>query len=450
MSQTETVRSIRNRLFTLLLRAFATVVVITLVIVLVSTLLTLTYQTQKPERTQGPILDRLETYFLTHGNWEGVASIQRELSRFELFQWKNSILLDSKENIIIEKGVQVETITPYIIAVEDTVIPLVVNDETVGGLVIIPGILSSRWLIAASGLVPVFIVSFFLAILTTLIGLFLTRRVVAPLAEVIAAAQEVTNGNFETRVHVKGPDDLRVLIDSFNQMATTLQRNEQERRDMLADVAHELRTPLTVLRGRLEGILDGIYEANDKNLSTALASTYLLEHLVEDLQLLALAESRQLQFNKKDIDLIVLTTRSLQMFAAQAQEKQISLSLDHNTAETNIMLDPQRTEQIIGNLLNNALQFAPIGGKVWINIQADPEKLMISVNDNGAGVASADMPFIFNRFWRKEKSRSRLFGGSGLGLAITKHLVEAQGGTVYAERNETNGLSVKILFFPNT
>jgi signal transduction histidine kinase len=176
----------------------------------------------------------------------------------------------------------------------------------------------------------------------------------------------------------------------------------------------------------------------------------LLEHLVEDLQLLALAESRQLQFNKKDIDLIVLTTRSLQMFAAQAQEKQISLSLDHNTAETNIMLDPQRTEQIIGNLLNNALQFAPIGGKVWINIQADPEKLMISVNDNGAGVASADMPFIFNRFWRKEKSRSRLFGGSGLGLAITKHLVEAQGGTVYAERNETNGLSVKILFFPNT
>jgi two-component system OmpR family sensor kinase/two-component system sensor histidine kinase BaeS len=218
---------------------------------------------------------------------------------------------------------------------------------------------------------------------------------------------------------------------------------------MLADVAHELRTPLTVLRGRLEGILDGIYTADEKNLAPALASTYLLEHLVEDLRLLALAESRQLQFNKKEIDLIELTRRSLQMFAAEAQEKQISLSLEHNTAETKLMLDPQRTEQIIGNLLNNAFQFAPVGGRVWINIQADPDAIRISVNDNGVGVPSADMPFIFHRFWRKEKSRSRAHGGTGLGLAITKHLVEAQGGTIYAEQNETNGLSVIIIFSPN-
>lgn len=449
MSQTETVRSIRNRLFALLLRAFATVVVITLVIVLVSTLFTLTSPNQFPERNRLPILDQLETYYLVHGNWDGVSSIQSELSRFELFQWKNSILLDTKDTILIDKGMPVNTITTYTPIGEDSLIPVEVKDEFVGSLVLKSKTLSSRWLIAASGLIPVFIVSIFLAILTTLIGLFLTRRVVAPLAEVIAAAQEVTKGKFETRVNVKGPDDLRVLSDSFNQMTATLERNEQEHRDMLADVAHELRTPLTVLRGRLEGILDGIYTADEKNLAPALASTYLLEHLVEDLRLLALAESRQLQFNKKEIDLIELTRRSLQMFAAEAQEKQISLSLEHNTAETKLMLDPQRTEQIIGNLLNNAFQFAPVGGRVWINIQADPDAIRISVNDNGVGVPSADMPFIFHRFWRKEKSRSRAHGGTGLGLAITKHLVEAQGGTIYAEQNETNGLSVIIIFSPN-
>ena len=449
MSQTETVRSIRNRLFALLLRAFATVVVITLVIVLVSTLFTLTSPNQFPERNRLPILDQLETYYLVHGNWDGVSSIQSELSRFELFQWKNSILLDTKDTILIDKGIPVNTITTYTPIGEDSLIPVEVKDEFVGSLVLKSKTLSSRWLIAASGLIPVFIVSIFLAILTTLIGLFLTRRVVAPLAEVIAAAQEVTKGKFETRVNVKGPDDLRVLSDSFNQMTATLERNEQEHRDMLADVAHELRTPLTVLRGRLEGILDGIYTADEKNLAPALASTYLLEHLVEDLRLLALAESRQLQFNKKEIDLIELTRRSLQMFAAEAQEKQISLSMEHNTAETKLMLDPQRTEQIIGNLLNNAFQFAPVGGRVWINIQADPDAIRISVNDNGVGVPSADMPFIFHRFWRKEKSRSRAHGGTGLGLAITKHLVEAQGGTIYAEQNETNGLSVIIIFSPN-
>jgi methyl-accepting chemotaxis protein len=273
MSQTETVRSIRNRLFALLLRAFATVVVITLVIVLVSTLFTLTSPNQFPERNRLPILDQLETYYLVHGNWDGVSSIQSELSRFELFQWKNSILLDTKDTILIDKGMPVNTITTYTPIGEDSLIPVEVKDEFVGSLVLKSKTLSSRWLIAASGLIPVFIVSIFLAILTTLIGLFLTRRVVAPLAEVIAAAQEVTKGKFETRVNVKGPDDLRVLSDSFNQMTATLERNEQEHRDMLADVAHELRTPLTVLRGRLEGILDGIYTADEKNLAPALATT---------------------------------------------------------------------------------------------------------------------------------------------------------------------------------
>ncbi len=293
---------------------------------------------------------------------------------------------------------------------------------------------------------PVVLASFVLAVFATLIGLLLTRRVVSPLAEVIAAAEEIAGGHLQTRVRVKAPDDLRDLSESFNKMADALERNDHERRDMLANIAHELRTPLTVMRGRLEGIMDGVYPADENHVGPALEEAYLLERLVEDLRLLTLAETHQLAFEKRELDLVEIARRSLNMFQAEADEKKISLDLVTSLEKALIVADPLRSEQVIGNLLSNALRYVPQGGRVWVEISLTGDEVEISINDNGPGVPEADLPFIFNRFWRGEKSRSRVSGGAGLGLAIAKLLVEGQDGRITARSLPGGGLQVSVSF----
>jgi signal transduction histidine kinase len=252
----------------------------------------------------------------------------------------------------------------------------------------------------------------------------------------------VADGKLDTRIPTKGPQDLRSLSESFNEMASSLERNDRERRDMLADIAHELRTPLSVIRGRLEGIVDGVYPETDVPVSTALEQTYLLERLVDDLRLLTLVESRQLHFEYKPVDLGNLAQHVIDLFQAEAREKNISLSLNRLSENLTVEADAQRTEQVIANLVGNALRYVPENGRVWIEVSADGESVSLSVNDNGKGVPKADLPFIFDRFWRKDKSRSRISGGTGLGLAIARQLIEAQGGQVSANNLPEGGLQV--------
>jgi signal transduction histidine kinase len=215
---------------------------------------------------------------------------------------------------------------------------------------------------------------------------------------------------------------------------------------MLADIAHELRTPLTIMRGRLEGIVDGIYPANADHITPALEETYLLERLVEDLRLLTLAESRQLHFEHSDVNLNDLTNHVIAMFQAEAEDKQISLSAQLPDKATIITADHQRTEQVVGNLVANAIRYTPEGGRVWIKVEEASGSVILSVNDNGPGVAADDLSRIFNRFWREEKSRSRASGGAGLGLAIARQLVEAQGGQISASNLPEGGLQVSCQF----
>ena len=447
MNQKQTVHSIRNRLFVLLLRAFGAVVVITTGFILAATLLVIFLSPQTGLINRVPVISRLETYYLARGNWDGVIDVFKNASTNESYQWQHATLLDDQNRVLITDGTVVNKGSVYQFTGKETVLPITVNGITAGKLVIDHGIYSSGWRIVLSLMFPVFLISIFLAILTVMIGLLLTRSVIIPLAEVIAAARAVASGRLETRVSAQGPDVLRDLSDSFNQMAGNLERNELDRRDMLADIAHELRTPLTVLRGRLEGILDGVYEADDKTITPALESTYLLERLVEDLRLLTLAESRQLHFDKKEVDLVPILKNTIELFTAEANERNVSLTFENGDEPCICTLDPQRSEQIFGNLISNALRFVPSGGKVRVILETRSDGITIEINDNGKGVPPEDLPFIFNRFWRKEKSRSRASGGSGLGLAIARQLVEAQGGSISAENNANGGLSVK-LFFP--
>jgi signal transduction histidine kinase len=213
---------------------------------------------------------------------------------------------------------------------------------------------------------------------------------------------------------------------------------------MLADIAHELRTPLSVIRGRLEGIIDGIYSENGSQISMALEQTYLLQRLVDDLRLLTLAETRQLQFDKRNVNLGDVVERVLEMFSAEAREKNISLVFPERDGDLSALVDPQRIEQVLSNLIGNSLRYVPEGGKVWVTANETSDGVRITVNDNGGGIPDEDLPYIFDRFWRKEKSRARVSGGSGLGLAIAKQLIEAQGGTITAQNLPEGGLQIEI------
>jgi signal transduction histidine kinase len=226
-----------------------------------------------------------------------------------------------------------------------------------------------------------------------------------------------------------------------------LERNDRERREMLAIVAHELRTPLSVLRGRLEGIVDGIYPADGAHIAQALEETYLLGRLVDDLRLLTLAESRQLHFDLSEIDLAGLAARSVELFAAEAEENGIRLNLTIGEGIFPLKADPQRMEQAIGNLVGNALRYVPAGGVVDLTVRGEAgQQMILAVSDSGPGVPEADLPHIFDRFWRADSARSRHTGGSGLGLAIAKELIEAQGGQIRARNRVEGGLEVMISF----
>ncbi|MBI5950060.1 MAG: HAMP domain-containing protein [Chloroflexi bacterium] len=391
-------------------------------------------------------MSTLEGYYLAKGNWDGVETAFNSLGGLSDI---SSLLLDNEHHIIIDR--RPDSTSPastvgstYEIQNKDIVFNLSVEDKPIGYLVIAPYSLTQRFGIARAIVLPVGIISLTLVIFLVIVAMLLIRRFVNPLADLIYAARAVADGNLETRIPTEGPQDLRTLSESFNEMATSLERNDRERRDMLADIAHELRTPLSVIRGRLEGIVDGVYSETGAPVSTALEQTYLLERLVDDLRLLTLAESRQLHFESKPVDLGSLAQHVIDLFQAEAREKNISLSLSRLSENLVVEADAQRTEQVIANLVGNALRYVPENGRVWIEVSADGGSVSLSVNDNGKGIPEADLPFIFDRFWRKDKSRSRISGGTGLGLAIAKQLVEAQGGNITANNLPEGGLQVRV------
>ena len=440
------VREIRNRLLSLLVRAFVLVLFLSLIFFLI---VFSYFLTQPSSNSPSPFSGVLQGYYIGHGSWDGVASA------FEAnpeLQSLSTILLDEKQRIILDHRANppsrissVSTIgSSYKTQQGDIALRLDVKGRQVGTLVISSISLQARVRLIRGVLFPASIISFILALFLVVVATLLVRRFVNPLADVIYAARAVASGKLNTRIPTKGPQDLRSLSESFNEMASSLERNDHERRDLLADIAHELRTPLSVIRGRLEGIVDGIYSADGGQVSLALEQTYLLERLVDDLRLLTLAETRQLHFEKKSVDLAQLSQHTIDIFSAEAQEKNISLVLEKGSGPYIVELDPQRMEQVIGNLIGNSLRYIPDGSKIRLTLEETSDEVSLFVNDNGPGVAENELPYLFDRFWRKEISRSRSSGGTGLGLAIAKQLIEAQGGTITARNLDEGGLQIQL------
>src|SRR6266498_3942097 len=308
------VSEIRRRLLVLLSRAFVIVLVLSL---LFFTFIIGYFVTSSSVPGPFSIVNALEGYYLAKGSWNGVESV---FASNENRNSMSTILLDNDQRILLDRRPDsVSTIgSRYEFQQNDVIFNLIASGKQVGYLVIAPYSVAQRFGLARAIIIPIGIISFLLVVFLVVVAILLMRRFVNPLADVIYAARSVADGKLNTRVAVNGPQDLRVLNESFNEMAAALELNDRQRRDLLTDIAHELRTPLSVIRGRLEGIIDGIYSADGGQVSLALEQTYLLERLVDDLRLLTLAETRQLHFEKKAVDLGELAAHTLELFSAEA------------------------------------------------------------------------------------------------------------------------------------
>jgi two-component system sensor histidine kinase BaeS len=271
-----------------------------------------------------------------------------------------------------------------------------------------------------------------------------------PLVDLTAATRAVATGDLSVRVPVRYHGEMRELSIAFNAMTEELARADELRRNLTADVAHELRTPLSVIRGKLEGVLDGVYPSTPEHLAPILEEIKLLTQLVEDLRLLSLAEAGQLPLEKRAMDVGALLRDAQVNFSPQAADQGVTLALDLPSELPEVMADRRRIAQVLGNLLTNALRHTPSGGRVTLSAAVAPPiageagggMVEVTVADTGPGIPPEDLPYIFERFWRGEKSRSRAGGGAGLGLAIAKHLVEAHGGEIGVKSSLTEGLKI--------
>ena len=444
-------RSIRRRLLLLLLRAFGIVVFLTVLFILIVAAAVVFRNTGQNPFYRSPTTIILETYYLGHGSWQGVETVLEERTNTSIRalrpDWERTVVLDAQGRVVLDHGSSNTPLVGTLFAPQanQSSLPLVINNIHVGTVLMDRGMLARPLQLIFSIIGPTAIVSLLLGILTLIIGLLLMQRVINPLSEVIAAAQAVSQGDLSARVPLQTrDDDLSALSEHFNHMAAELERSDKQRRNLLADIAHELRTPITILRGRLEGILDGVYAADEAHIAPALEETYLLERLVEDLRLLALADANQLRFELKPVNLAELGETILGLFSAQAAEKNIKLQLDSEPDLPDVMVDPQRFQQVVGNLIDNSLRYTPEGSSINLGVHRKGHSIELSVADEGAGIPEDELGHLFDRFWRGDKSRTRSTGGSGLGLSIARQLVEAQGGKISARNRTPTGFEVLI------
>ena len=286
-------------------------------------------------------------------------------------------------------------------------------------------------------------ISALLALLIFLIVLSGMRRIVrgtaAPVGDLVEAAGRVEAGEIGTQVEVRGPAEVRSLARAFNAMSARLEETDASRRRLLADVSHELRTPLTVMQGTLEGILDGVYPADEAHLLPVLEETRVLARLIDDLRTLSLSEVGVLRLHREPTDLARLIEEVVAGHRAAADDAGVTIAVDAAVDMPQLEVDPSRIRQVVGNLVANALRFTPAGGRVTVDAGREPDGAWVSVRDTGPGIDPESLDHVFDRFYRSPGSP-----GSGLGLPIARNLVEAHGGRISIESPPGGGTAVRF------
>jgi signal transduction histidine kinase len=380
--------------------------------------------------------DRIEfelaQYYRLQGNWEGIQPFVEQWGN--LYGWQ--IIVTDKQGVVVADS-------------EEELLGKNYQPDAPGRTMFLPGVVgnvgtlyiergSSEADIASLTLIVKAMGRFLLwgglvalagAILLTF---FLSRRILAPVKALTAAAKRVGRGVFSQRVKTKDKGELGELAQAFNSMSDDLERAEKLRQNMVADVAHELRTPLSNLQGYLEALLDGVIKPDAETLRSLSEEAALLSQLVDDLQELSLAEAGALKLNRRQEDIAKLIKQAVTAARDQAAAKGVTVSVKLPELPA-VNIDARRIRQVLTNLFDNAVAHTAKGGLIEITAERRGKWVGVSVTDNGEGIPAKDLPNIFERLYRVDKSRARATGGSGLGLTIAKRLVEAHGGRIKAQ-----------------
>ncbi len=269
--------------------------------------------------------------------------------------------------------------------------------------------------------------------LAVVLSYVMNRRILGPLTRMTTITGEIAAGEFSARVPVATADEVGRLARAFNRMAENLEKIERLRRSLMIDVAHELRTPLTNIRGYLEALNDGVLPPDPATLSLLHDETLRLVQLVEDVLALARADAAGSQLQLTAVDLKAMVENTVVTFTPALLKRSLTTHLDISTPSATVHADRDRLARVLRNLTDNAIQYAPQGTEVGITIEADAERVRLDYANVAGDILPDDLPYLFERFYRGEKSRSRHHGGAGIGLSIVKELVEAHGGKVHAE-----------------
>ncbi len=278
--------------------------------------------------------------------------------------------------------------------------------------------------------------------LAGLISLYFSLKIRKPLVQLTAATRFTAFGDYSSRVEAGGTKELEELADAFNTLAGNLERDEELRKNMVADIAHELRTPLSTINGYLEAIEDGVVQPDKTTISSMREEVSVLSLIIDDLRQLAEVEAGQMRLDLAPVPVGEALEAESTRFSHEVESKGIGLSLEVHPDVPNIRADAARLSQILGNLIKNALAHTPAGETIRLSAETGEGQVLFKISDTGAGIPAEDLPLIFERFYRADRARERATGGAGLGLTIAKSLVEAQGGHIWAESAEGQGTTI--------
>ena len=407
------------------------------------------YLARQDAVSQSGVLDDLAVFYQQNGSWNGVEQVLDARGRGQgQMRGRPTLLIADVNGQIVydERGTRVGSA----ITTDErgSAAPInVAANRTVGYLVVTSGrgqIQPAEQDFLDELRQTLVIAALFAGGLGIVMGLLVRRMLAAPLANLAQAARAFAARDWNRRVQVKGADEIATVAREFNEMAATIQQGETLRRNMMADIAHELRTPLTVLQGNLRAMLDGVYPLEPGEIATLYDETRTLNHLVDDLRELALADAGQLSLNVETLEVGEILRAVVASFSIAADAQGVRLAIEDDE-QVRVRADRDRLAQVLRNLVANALQHTPSGGSITISAQVMPGNMIrINVADTGEGIAPEDLPRVFDRFYRGDKSRTRIpsvssGGGSGLGLAVAKAWVEAMGGKIGVDSEQGAG-----------
>lgn len=408
------------------------------------------------EQVQSNFMSEVMTYYTSRGSWAGVTEYFRQKAQSPQLQPRPANpnnpqpLLpreqDSRQSapvpiiLIDQNGYVLHPVPPYragdFIAPEKLVqgIPVVINGKMVGTILALgsaPPLSEQEQQYLDRTNQAIFVSALVALMIALVLSIILARTLTRPLRELANAIRAMAKGKLGVAVPVRSRDEIGELTTAFNQMSADLARSNQLRKQMTADIAHDLRTPLTVIGGYIESLRDGVLEANPDRLDVMHQEVQHLQRLVEDLRTLSLADSDELKLNRQRIPPQTLLEQTTSSFKQQAEQKQIALRAKAEARMPEINVDEVRIAQVLGNLVSNALRYTSAGGEIMMSARRESKQIVLSVQDNGVGIAPDALPHIFERFYRADSARQSE-SESGLGLAIAKSLVEAHGGTITA------------------